>query len=110
MPVRKHTTHTSTDAPKVPAPAPFLVIHALDPECLNDCGNGEYTATVGACGLPRDDGTPSQDGDVLSIQPDGSAQTRPAGASGPFERLVKTSGGAVYRPYGKGSVTVIIPL
>jgi len=107
MPVRKNTT---TRAPKTPAPFPYLVIRALDPECLNDVGNGDFTYTIGACDLTRDDGTPSQDGDVLSMQPDGSAQTRPEGASGSFERCKKTAAGAVYRPWGKGSIVVIIPL
>ena len=77
---------------------------------LSDLGNGEYTATVGARSDisrngrastdPRVD--PSQPGDVLSVQPDGSFQTRPAGTEGPFERAVIQGTGLVYRPLSDG--------
>jgi hypothetical protein len=106
--IRRPGTPAPTTDPS--DPSPFLVIHALDPDALNEMDNGEYTATVGACGLLRDDGSPSQEGDVLSVQPDGTLQTRPGGTSGSYERLCKTGAGAVYRPAGKGSLTVIIPL
>jgi hypothetical protein len=110
------TAKTSSTPPKkktaarTTAPPLFLTIRALDPDQLIDVGSGEYTATVGACGLLRDDRTPSQAGDVLSVQEDGSQQTRPAGTAGPFERCAKTGAGAVYRPKGKGGIVVIIPL
>lgn len=93
-----------------PAPPLFLTIRALAPDQLTEVDNGEYVATVGACGLLRNDGTPSQAGDVLSVQEDGSLQTRPAGTSGNFERCCKTAGGAVYRPVGTSGGTYLIPL
>jgi hypothetical protein len=90
--------------------APLIVIRALDPNSLVDVGNGEYTIIVGACGLKRQDGTPSQAGDVLSVQENGTLQTRPAGTSGNFERCCRTLAGAVYRPIGAGGIVVILPL
>ncbi len=75
---------------------------------LSDLGDGEYTATVGARSDITRNGRamtdakvdPSQPGDVLSVQPDGSFQTRPAGTAGPFERAVIQGTGLVYRPLG----------
>jgi hypothetical protein len=104
------SAHSPTRVTKTPAPASYFAIRVLDPTGLTDCGTGEYTITVGACELLREDGSPSQEGDVLSVQRDGSLQTRPAGTSGSFERLVKTAAGAVYRPDGPGGITVLLPL
>ena len=45
---------------------------ALTFDHLNDQGNGTFTASLA-------------DGTVVSIQPDGSRQTRSAGTAGPYE-------------------------
>jgi|SRR6266850_95681 len=72
--------------------------------------SGEVTATVGAHPeLHRDDGTPAQAGDVLSVQPNGQLQTRPAGTTGSFERAVVTAAGLVYRPIGPDGQTYLVP-
>jgi hypothetical protein len=79
--------------------APARAIPAITKDRLNDQGNGEVTATVGALpGLCRDDGSPAQVGDVLSVQNDGSYQARPQGTNGWNERAVIGSAGLVYRP------------
>src|SRR5262245_29637539 len=93
--------------PKLGTPI-LAVVRALDPQSLNDLGGGEWTATVGACGLSRDDGSPSQDGDVLSVQTDGSLQTRAAGTGGDDGRLKRTAAGAVCGPLGESGTAVII--
>jgi hypothetical protein len=62
-------------------------IEILNTEQLIDVGNSEFVTTIGECwDLLRDDGTPNRAGDVLSVQEDGTLQTRPAGTDGPFER------------------------
>jgi len=71
----------------------------------------EYTLTVNARpDLHRDDGSPSQPGDVLSVQTDGTLQTRGEGTAGNFERCCKTSAGLVYRPVGVDGRSFLIPL
>ena len=89
--------------------APVAAIEVFTP-LLTAIGNGEYTATVGARpDLQRDDGSPSQADDVLSVQEDGTLQTRPAGTEGNFERCCKTSAGLVYRPVGAHGRSFLIP-
>lgn len=86
-------------------------IDVLTKDRLTACDNSEYTATVFASPLlKRDDGSASVDGDVLSVQPDGSLQTRPAGTAGPFERAVVTTAGLVYRPKGYEGSAYLMPL
>src|SRR5262245_19585913 len=76
-------------------------IEAIAGHQLNDAGNGYVTATVGARPyMNRDTGQPSQDGDVLSVQPDGTLQTRAAGTTGAFEIAAKSGGFLVYAPKG----------
>ena len=75
-------------------------IPAITKDRLNDQGDGEVTATIGALpGLCRDDGSPAQARDVLSVQNDGSYQSRPKGTNGWNERAVVGSTGLVYRPF-----------
>ena len=82
-------------------------IPVIPADWLKSVGSGEVTATVGKVdGLVRADGSPSQAGDVLSVQPDGSLQTRPAGTAGNYERAVVTSAGLVYRPVGQWAYLV----
>lgn len=107
-------------APKPPTPTPtttppvvsfYPIVEALAADQLTDLGGGEYTYTVGARpGLTRDDGTPAKAGDVLSVQADGSQQTRPQGTSGPYERCCKSGASAAFRPTGKDGRTFLIPL
>jgi hypothetical protein len=86
-------------------------IEVIAKDRLNDLGNGEFTATVNAhAGLKRDDGSPAKDGDVLSIQPDGTHQTRARGTGGNFERCVVSGAGLIYRPQGTDGQTYFVPL
>jgi hypothetical protein len=80
-------------------------------DTLNDVDHGEKTVTVGAFpGLKRDTGQPAQAGDVLSVQPDGSYQTRPLGAAGPFERCKVQGSGVIFRPKGTEGPPFFVPL
>ena len=56
---------------------------------LDDVGNGEVLAV-------------KLDGTVLSVQPDGTIETRPAGAKGPYERATVIGNMVVYRPLNVG--------
>jgi len=90
---------------------PIAVIEVMTYDQLVEMDNGEYVCTIGARpDIARDtQGTPSQPGDVLSVQPDGTLQTRPAGATGSYERCKKTSAGLVYRPVGADGRSFLIP-
>lgn len=52
----------------------------------------------------RQDGSPAQSGDVLSVQPDGSWQARPRGTNGPYEKARRTGAITVYFPDAGGQV------
>lgn len=90
------------DAAVVPAPK---AIEAIPSDKCLDAGDGYVTATIDDHpDVKRNDGTPAQVGDVLSVQPDGTIQSRPAGARGAYE-LAKASGPwLVYRPVNGGRV------
>src|SRR5262249_46551987 len=89
----------------------WLVIEVCTRDQLNALDGEEYTVTVGARPtLSRDDASPSQPGDVLSVQPDGTLQTRPAGTMGNFERCCATTAGLVFRPVGADGRAFLIPL
>jgi hypothetical protein len=91
--------HSPTAHPSSQAVTALGAIEVLDASMLIDLGADHVVATVGACpDLTREDGSPSQPGDVLSVQRDGTLQTRPAGTAGSFEVAVKTQAGLVYRP------------
>jgi len=88
----------------------LLVIEVFTPDQLNAMDGEEYTLTIGARpDLSRDDGTPSQAGDVLSVQPDGTLQTRGEGTAGNYERCCKTPSGLIYRPIGTDGRSFLIP-
>jgi len=88
----------------------LVVIEVFAPDQYCEVDHGDYTITVGtsAAGLTRDDGSPSQPTDVLSVQQDGSLQTRAAGTAGNYERCKKTSAGAVFRPIGASGKTYLV--
>ncbi|HWP71210.1 MAG TPA: hypothetical protein VNM36_08920 [Gemmatimonadaceae bacterium] len=46
---------------------------------------------------------------VLSVQPDGTIQTRPAGANGPYERAVLKPDRLVYAPVGPAGQVYLVP-
>jgi hypothetical protein len=73
---------------------------------LIPASNGYAWQPADVSGLHRDDGTPSQPGDVLSVQPDGSFQTRPHDKIGSWEVL--TLEGALFKYAGNGSVVVLV--
>jgi hypothetical protein len=60
-------------------------------------------------GLHRDDGSASQPGDVLSVQPDGGLETRPATAIGPWETFTIEGPYFVYRTNGSKTVLILPP-
>lgn len=62
---------------------PLVVLTAYDH--TQDVGNGEVVVV-------------KKDGTVLSIQPDGSQESRPAGTSGPYERAKVNGNLIVYQP------------
>lgn len=65
-------------------------------EKLNPQPDGSVTVT-----FPRGAST------VLSVQPDGRFETRPAGTSGPFERAILTPQGLVFSP--TSAVAFLVP-
>ena len=90
---------------------PPTAMDILTADRLNDLGDGDFTVTIDMLyGLFRDDGQPSQPGDVLSVQENGTLQTRPAGTTGAFERCKKTTVGLVFRPRGVGTRAYLIAL
>jgi len=85
-------------------------IEILPPDALTDLGDGDFTATVDNHPDLRDDtGAPAQLGDVLSVQPDGTLQTRRAGTTGAFERCRPSTQGLIFRPQGVGGRTYLVP-
>lgn len=56
---------------------------------LNPLPDGSYTLTIN-----------NSTGEVLSVQPDGSWQTRPKGTAGPYERAFLDGGLLTYCPDG----------
>lgn len=113
-----HTHEHAQPSTTPPPPAPLRAIFTLAKDQLVNCDNGEVTATIGTLlpisrnGLPVGDPNcdPAKDGDVLSVQPDGTLQTRPAGTAGPFERAVVSTVGLIYRPKGYEGAAWIYPL
>ena len=62
------------------------------------------------CFLPDGSNRPAQVGDVLSVQPDGSLQTRPAGTNGPYELAVVDGSAVVYNPRGVAGPAFKLPM
>lgn len=110
----KVTINATAAPPVVP---PFAVVEAFPDDAAVDLGNGEYAIVVGARpdvsrnGLATTDPNcdPSQPGDVVSVQPDGAIQSRPAGTTGLYERCVKVGASWVFRPKGVDGRTFMIP-
>jgi len=93
----------------------ITVIEVFTADQLNALDGEEYTLTVGArpdiSRQPEPDGTvpPSQSGDVLSVQTDGTLQTRAEGTAGNFERCVRNGSFLVYRPVGAEGRAFVVP-
>ena len=66
-----------------------MFLSSLTPRWLPgslDQASGGFVVTIPATpGITRDDGTPSQAGDVLSVQPNGRLQSRPADKAAAWE-------------------------
>ena len=104
---KRHPRPDDTAPPEYVAPKG---IEAIPQDWLFDVeGTTDKVAMVGTeLGLKRDDGTDNQEGDVLSMQPDGTMQTRPGGSQGNFERAAISGPWLVYRPVG--SRCFLVPL
>jgi hypothetical protein len=97
---RRYPMSVPTPSASSPAAPAARAILSITKDRLIKQSNGEVTATVGACpGLCRDDGSPAQAGDVLTVMNDGTYQSRPKGTNGWNERAVVSSLGLVYRPF-----------
>jgi len=48
-------------------------------------------------------------GEVLSVQPDGSIQTRPSGSAGPYEVALLDRDRLIYAPLGAAGAVFILP-
>ena len=88
---------------------PFVVLQVIPSSWpLNDQGDGTVTITMPVSdkdrikdlGLFRADGSPAQQGDVLSMQSDGTFQTRPAGSNGGFEKAKLANNWFTFAPWG----------
>ena len=97
--------------PGLAATAANTAPHAIDAitkDKCTDAGDGYVVATIDADpNVKRGDGSPSEEGDVLSVQPDGSMQARESGARGAYE-LAKPDGNfLVYRPVNGGRAYMV---
>lgn len=99
----KHITISTAPSPTASTTSVPKAIPAIPKDKCLDAGDGYVTATIDDDpDVKRDDGSPAQVGDVLSVQPDGTLQARPTGARGAYE-LAKMSGAwLVYRPVNGG--------
>ncbi len=90
----------------------MISIYIITPDRINTLPNGVtvnlYAEDKLITTLPDQHTTrPCIDGDVLSIQADGSFQGRVAGSNGPYEvARISASRGLVYTPDGKRSYLV----
>lgn len=64
---------------------------------LNDLGNGMYTVSY-------------SNGEVLSVQPDGRFERRPAGAAGSYEVATMDVKGLIYCPDGQRAYLVPVAM
>lgn len=75
---------------------------------LNPQPNGQYTYTLPwPNSYVRQDGTPSQQGDVCSVQPNGTIQARPIGTALSWE-LCSLQGVALVFT-GAGNTVILLP-
>ena len=78
--------------------AALLVFEKANPQ-----PDGTVTLTVKLpTKLKRQDGSPAQAGDVVSVQPGGALQTRPEGAAGAWERACVQGSLVVFKTEGPG--------
>lgn len=73
-------------------------LQAIGPYQLNDQGDGTVTVTY-----------PPGSSDVLSVQPDGSIETRPKGTNGPYERAKVNGTSLAFCPLGTAGSTWFVP-
>jgi hypothetical protein len=73
-------------------------VEAIGPHQINELPDGTVTVTF-----------PVGSDTVLSIQPDGSVETRPHGTDGPFERAILAGGRLIFAPLGSSGRVYIIP-
>jgi len=104
------TTHPPSATESAAYDAAPKAIDAIPKDKCLEQADGYVIATIDNDPMiKRGDGTPSQVGDVLSVQPDGTLQARESGANGAYE-LAKPSGNwLVYRPVNGGRA-YLIPL
>lgn len=88
---------------------------AIGRDRLNGVPNGQVTVTIFASDhlvtdldTPPGGSRPCIDGDVLSVQPDGSLRGRPNGTAGPWEVADKVGSALAYRPTNKAAY--LLPL
>lgn len=61
-----------------------------------------YGPNTLTCDLDNGAGSrPAIDGDVISVQPDGSIRARPSGTNGAYEQVALNGGCAAFNPVGK---------
>lgn len=73
---------------------------------LTNTPSGPVYAPPDVSGLKRQDGSPAQPGDILSGQPDGTLQTRPASEPGAWE--VVTVQGPYFAYAGNGQCVILV--
>lgn len=72
--------------------------------------NGICLARLRTTGsLRRDDGSSAQVGDVLSVQADGSWQSRPGTANGPYEVYMRNGSVSAWAPLGSAGKPYVFP-
>jgi len=97
--------------PTAPEPAEYVApkgIEAIAQDMCIDAGDDYVTVTIGADPtIKRQDGSPSEDGDVLSMQPNGDIQARPEGSRGAYELAKIVGPWIVYRPVVGGRCRLV---
>jgi hypothetical protein len=91
-PARLHAFDQVADAPEL------VLVRCVGPHQINTLEDGCVTVTH-----------PVGSDTVLSVQPDGTLETRPAGTAGPSERALRKPDRLVYAPLGEAGQAFLIP-